>query len=398
MLFADSASPHPCADHQLSSGNGYIYKAKVLKGGDIVVVKLTPQGGMGGMSAGKAAREWMEPIFAMQHPNVLRMYAHQEYPHGSAPAGLMECIMMHFAGKGVDLIDCIMGNMLGAEGYPTKVDAIKQMAAGVAHCHERVGPSRDLKPDNFLVDLEGAKTSGSSPKVLMMDFGHVKAKDSISDTAKRGTTAYQPPEVAYMVGSGKYDGVAMDMWGLGVSYYAMLCTAFPWGGTTTPVPRDMTGSFPSGAKANKKAKFDALPADAQAMIAGLMTAEPKERWTMERLMGCDYFQGGSPLDETFGGDPAWMTGESGRSITGQGGGAAAERVESDADADELAALLGAIGIGELRSELEASGVPTKDVKLTREYMERADDLGDFPDVLGMTEAHVAKVLAWQDDA
>ena len=72
-------------DHA-KSGMGHIYKARVGgEGGDIVVVKLTPQGDA------MAAREWMGPIFEMRHPNICRMYSHQPYPHGGEP---MECIMM----------------------------------------------------------------------------------------------------------------------------------------------------------------------------------------------------------------------------------------------------------------------------------------------------------------
>lgn len=73
---------------------------------------------------------------------------------------------------------------------------------------------RDIKPENIIFDKKG--------NVKLIDFGLGCRKNGDEDTFRRtfcGTPSYSPPEIILRQ---YYDPELMDVWGLGVTLYAML--------------------------------------------------------------------------------------------------------------------------------------------------------------------------------
>jgi len=115
----------------------------------------------------------------------------------------------------------------GANAMPEEVARgfLRQLLAGVKHCHDNGIAHRDLKLENVLLTKEGV--------VKVIDFGLSHQYKATSDgtydrsvplTDTCGSKSYAAPEVLAARG---YDGYAADMWSIGVSLFAMLSGFFP---------------------------------------------------------------------------------------------------------------------------------------------------------------------------
>jgi len=102
----------------------------------------------------------------------------------------------------------------------------REMALGLAHCHEKNVVHRDVKPDNFL--LGGV----SGQEIKLTDFGLatvLSPKKKLHGVA--GTAPYMSPE---LLGLNGYDEKT-DVWSLGVTAYVMLFGVFPY------MPKERSG-------------------------------------------------------------------------------------------------------------------------------------------------------------
>nr|AAC13355.1 calcium-dependent protein kinase-b [Paramecium tetraurelia] len=100
-------------------------------------------------------------------------------------------------------------------------DIMKQILAGVVHCHEKKVVHRDLKPENILFEN---KKPNSNLKII--DFGTSRKMETNQNLTKRlGTPYYIAPEVLKRNYNEK-----CDVWSCGVILYIMLCGYPPFGG------------------------------------------------------------------------------------------------------------------------------------------------------------------------
>jgi serine/threonine-protein kinase len=94
-----------------------------------------------------------------------------------------------------------------------------EIAAGLAHAHERDLVHRDLKPSNILFDSEG--------RAKIADFGIARMGSAVTLTEAGtvlGTASYISPEQA----SGLPAGPASDVYSFGVILFRMLTGVFPF--------------------------------------------------------------------------------------------------------------------------------------------------------------------------
>src|SRR5439155_12635728 len=94
-----------------------------------------------------------------------------------------------------------------------------QLAAGLAHAHERGLVHRDVKPANVLFDEE------DRPKLADFGIARITGGDTITETGTvMGTAAYISPEQA----SGEPAGPPSDVYSFGVLLYRMLTGRLPF--------------------------------------------------------------------------------------------------------------------------------------------------------------------------
>jgi hypothetical protein len=184
---------------------GVVYEARDPTGAP-AAVKVATEG------APRFARE-ARSLARLEHPNVVRFLGASE--GAQAPAWLaMELV------RGEDLERRLARGRLAPD---EAARLVAQVAAGVAHAHERGLIHRDLKPSNVLIDEGG--------RAVVTDFGLTTSLDATRLTrtgAFVGTLAYASPEQA----TGQEVGPASDVWAVGALLYHALTGTLPFAGET----------------------------------------------------------------------------------------------------------------------------------------------------------------------
>lgn len=96
--------------------------------------------------------------------------------------------------------------------------AVKQIAAGMDHCHALGVAHRDLKPENLMYS---SPDDGAVVKIVDFGLGKVVGDTNVMFTAC-GTPGYVAPEIL----RGESYTTKVDIWSLGVILYILLC-GFP---------------------------------------------------------------------------------------------------------------------------------------------------------------------------
>lgn len=205
-------------------GMGSVYRARDLRLGRAVAIKIVRPDLLGDADALRRFRREAQIVASLQHPSVVAVYDYGSLPTGGAYL-VMELV------NGEDL-----RHLLEREG-PLDAERVVQILApvcGAVEAAHREGIlHRDLKPENILLPVDG-----SPPKVL--DFGVAKvvedAREAETGVAAPptlvtgpgvivGTPAYMAPEQF----TGSDADARTDVFSLGVVAYEMLTGRLPFG-------------------------------------------------------------------------------------------------------------------------------------------------------------------------
>ena len=155
----------------------------------------------------------------------------------------------------------------------------QELAAGLAHAHERGVLHRDLKPENVLFDGEG--------RAQLVDFGlaSTRAAESLTATgAVMGTPAYMAPEQAQ--DASRVDERA-DVYALGAVLFAMLTgrpPLVPTGSLLAFLARVQSEAPPSPQRLRPE-----VPLPLAAACERALAKDPAQRWAsaaeLERALG-----------------------------------------------------------------------------------------------------------------
>jgi hypothetical protein len=241
-----------------SGGFGEVVLARHDASGTLVAIKylrpeLLADPEFAGMFRGEAA-----VLASVQDPNVVRLYEYVESPAGAA-------IVM-------ELIDGVsLREVLTRQGHTTAEAALVVLQGsllGLAAAHARGVVHRDYKPENVLVNGQGASK--------LTDFGiAVRAGDR---AMAAGTLAYAPPE---QFGGGPATPSG-DVYAATATFYECLTGRPPFSGDTAerlmhqhlaepvplePVPEPLRPLIEAGMAKDPGRR----PPDAAAFVAGLRT-------------------------------------------------------------------------------------------------------------------------------
>ena len=211
-----------------AGGMGEVYRARDLKLGRDVAVKVLPAILSGDAQYMARFEREAQVLASLNHPNIAAVYGVEQ------GALVMELV------PGQTLADRIAAGALPLE---EALPIARQIAAGLEAAHDRGIVHRDLKPANVKITPDGL--------VKLLDFGLAKTADEATSTSSQatisptlsmamtqagtilGTAAYMSPEQA----RGKPVDRRSDIWSFGVVLYEMLTgrALFASGETVTDI-------------------------------------------------------------------------------------------------------------------------------------------------------------------
>ena len=202
-----------------SGGMGEVYKAKDLKLGRDVAIKVLPQEMASDSSRLRRFEQEARAASTLNHPNIVTIYEIGE--HEGTPFIAMEYV------KGRTLREILADGPLPNDKL---IRYATQMAEGLAKAHQAGIVHRDLKPENIIISDDGY--------VKILDFGLAKLlpldsvgsevatmeKQATTPGTILGTVGYMSPEQA----KGEDADFRSDQFSLGSVLYEMLTGQAPF--------------------------------------------------------------------------------------------------------------------------------------------------------------------------
>ncbi|CAD8073319.1 unnamed protein product [Paramecium sonneborni] len=160
-------------------------------------------------------------------------------------------------------------------------DIMKQILAGVVHCHEKKVVHRDLKPENILFEN---KKPNSNLKII--DFGTSRKMENNQNLTKRlGTPYYIAPEVLKRNYNEK-----CDVWSCGVILYIMLCGYPPFGGQDQEILQNIEiGKYDFDPE-----DWSKISEDAKNLIKKMLTKDYQQRISAQEAYQDPWIQKNAP--------------------------------------------------------------------------------------------------------
>jgi serine/threonine-protein kinase len=192
---------------------------------------------------------------ALSHPNIVALYDYGDSE--GRPFMVLECL------AGGSLEERLAGDRPVADDETRRIAG--DVAAGLAHAHERGLVHRDLKPANILFDTEG--------RAKIADFGiaRMRGTGTLTETGTvLGTASYLSPEQA----AGEPAGPASDVYSFGVILFRILTGRLPFVATNAMelvrMHRDVAPPLVADVRSD-------APADLAALAAASLAKDPAAR-------------------------------------------------------------------------------------------------------------------------
>jgi len=240
---------------------GTVSRAVHRTRGVVRAIKTVPHGGSKVMRALRAEIATMQ---AMDHPNVIKLYA--AYEDKASSYLVMEIC------EGGELLDRILDATFFSERDAAFV--MEQMLRAVHYIHSMDIVHRDLKLQNFLLSSPDRLENNT---LKLIDFGfacNCPQGDVLRSCV--GTPLYMAPEVLER----RYDSQC-DMWSVGVILYAMLSGHAPFQGKNE---HEIFQKVKRGSFSLSGHIWQAVSSSAKDLICQLIAMNPQERITAERAL------------------------------------------------------------------------------------------------------------------
>lgn len=193
----------------------------------------------------------------VSHPRIVRMYESVETP--KRVHLIIECL------EGGNLCSYVKSKRSLSESESKRI--FFQLLQAMEFLHSQCVIHRDIKLENVLFD--------NNADIKLIDFGF----STISPDGKKlkvfcGTPSYMAPEIVRRT---EYEGKPVDMWGLGILLYALLCGCFPFRAKSYP---DLYRRIARGTYTIP----DELSSQVKDLIRQLLTVDATQRITAKQAM------------------------------------------------------------------------------------------------------------------
>eukprot|EP01088_Endostelium_zonatum_P016445 TRINITY_DN4445_c0_g2_i1.p1 TRINITY_DN4445_c0_g2~~TRINITY_DN4445_c0_g2_i1.p1 ORF type:complete len:364 (-),score=97.35 TRINITY_DN4445_c0_g2_i1:49-1140(-) len=270
---------------QLGKGNySVVYAAENKKDHSNWAAKRITKKGVGQKGLDMILTE-VKVLRAVDHPNIVTLK--QAYETQA------ECNLVLELISGGELFDKIVELSSYSEKDASRI--VRQMTSAIAHLHSKGIVHRDLKPENLLLESQDPQSA-----IRLADFGlsQFVSKSHLLNVAV-GTPGYVAPEVVACLDSSKaFYGIEIDMWGIGVITFILLCGYPPF------YSEDDDEVFDLIAEGNFEfapSHWDDKSDSAKDLIRKLLVVDPQLRLTAEEALKHPWVKGGEATSEVLTG-------------------------------------------------------------------------------------------------
>ncbi len=282
------APPGRVGDHELlgllgEGGMGVVYRARHLKLGRVVALKMLRGAALAGAEERHRFLVEAEAIARLQHPNIVQVF---EVGEDRSAAGYPQPYFTLEYVEGGSLAE----HLDNRPQPPARAAAwLEAIARAVHHAHQQGIVHRDLKPSNVLLTADG--------RVKVCDFGVAKllagAAARTRTGALIGTPEFMAPEQGQTAG-GPEVGPATDVYALGAILYAALTGHPPFQGAS-PVETLLLAQ--GGEPVAPRRLQPGVPRDLETVCLKCLEKAPAARYPTAEALADDLrrFQNGEPV-------------------------------------------------------------------------------------------------------
>ncbi|MEA2567977.1 MAG: eukaryotic-like serine/threonine-protein kinase [Actinomycetota bacterium] len=239
-------------------GMGVVYKARQIKLGRLVALKMVLAGAHAGPDALARFHKEAQAVASLQHPNIIQI-------HDLGQAGGLPYFSLEFIDGG-----SLAQQIDGRPQDITKAAWIVHTLARAIHAAHLQGiVHRDLKPANILLTADGR------PKIA--DFGLARRLGDDTDQTRTGTIFGTPDYMAPEQARGQADaGPLVDQHALGAILYELLTGRPPFRGATPSDTIDLVRTQEPVPPTRLQPK---VPRDLETICLKCLQKEPHRRYT-----------------------------------------------------------------------------------------------------------------------
>eukprot|EP00123_Amoebidium_parasiticum_P019468 comp25919_c0_seq1/m.47050 comp25919_c0_seq1/g.47050 ORF comp25919_c0_seq1/g.47050 comp25919_c0_seq1/m.47050 type:complete len:332 (-) comp25919_c0_seq1:603-1598(-) len=199
--------------------------------------------------------------------------------------------------EGGDLFDHLQRFGCAADEDYVK-NIFSQVVNALGYMHSQGFCHRDIKPENVVLSQQ----ADGNMVAKLIDFGLAEQAEFVS--GRVGTDAYAAPEVASITAGALVNGLAADVWSLGVILVALLCGRLPFAVASAFEDPDFAAFLERHAAGQPAAVFTASPdilgmtPALRSLLDGMLNPEPALRPTLAEvaeMKNIPWFE--SPLKE-----------------------------------------------------------------------------------------------------
>jgi len=231
-----------------------------IRTGDLVALKMISHRHIEEKGFTEHFRREMEIHKTIDHPNIVKVIEVID-----APLYGYTCIVMEYL-PGSDLHDFLMPR--GSLTPKMTHNIFTAVTSAVLYLHSRGVAHRDIKLENIMVDEKGEN-------VKLIDFGFSRLNNTKFFSTFCGSPFYAAPEI---LTGGQYN-ISVDIWSLGVLFYALLTGNIPWTG-------DSQAEQAANTMQGRYTLPEFLSTEARAVITSCLVVDTRKRvdiWGLIRV-------------------------------------------------------------------------------------------------------------------